>query len=440
MKKYIILILSIFIFLSINGFAQKKDSLKISLSVAVKKGLENNFGIRISQKDVQKAENNNSWGKAGLLPTVSLGANQINRYDNSASQFTDERNESYMNSLTPYLNVRMNIFSGFSVKISKQNLQQLQSLSEGNLQLTLENTVADIINAYNSVLLENEKLKVTEDLMKLSKDRYKYILLKKDLGLSVTYQVLQEKNSFLTDSSNYLSQLMNTQNAMREFSKVLGDKKITNYKLTDSLEVKDKNFDLAELENQMYDNNASLKIQSINNLILENNIKLSKSSLYPSLSLNAGADHTNSVIKYNSESSTSYVYDAYVNLSLLYTVFNGNNRNRAIANAKIDAEKSQLQIDELKMVLRNNLYNLYEMYNIRKQMLNVARENCIAASLNLEISKEKYQSGIINSFNFRDIQIVYMNAAFALSQSKYYMIMRYNDLLKITGKILEEYK
>ncbi len=420
--------------------AQNKDSLSISLSEAVQKGLENNFGIRISKKDLDVAKNNNSWGKAGLLPTVSVGANQANRYDNSASQYTDGRDDIYRNSLTPYLNLRMNLFSGFSVKISKQNLEHLQSLSEGNLQMTLENTIADIINSYNSVLLEDEKLKVTEDLMKLSKDRYNYMLMKKELGLSVTYQVLQEKNAFLTDSSNYLSQLMNTQNAMREFNKVLGDTEIMNYKLTDSLEVNNTDFILANLESQMYEHNATLQTQTISNQIAENNIKLAKSSLYPSLSLNAGADHTNSYLKYNSVSSTSYSYDAYVNAALSYTVFNGNNRKRAIANAKIDAEKSKLKTDELKMILRNNLYNLYEMYEIRKQMFKVAEENFKAAELNLEISQEKFKSGVINSFNYRDIQILYMNAAFALSQSKYYMIMRYNDLLKITGKISEAYQ
>jgi len=440
MKRIRISVTAIFILFTASGFAQNTDSLNLSLIEAVKKGLENNFGIRISEKDLDVAKNNNSWGKAGLLPTVSVGANQANRYDNSANQYTDGRDDVYMNSLTPYLNLRMNLFNGFFVKISKQNLEHLQSLSEGNLQMTLENTVADIINSYNSVLLENEKLKVTEDLMKLSKDRYTYMLMKRKLGLSVTYQVLQEKNAFLTDSSNYLSQLMNTQNAMREFNKVLGDTEITNYKLTDSLEVKNTEFILADLESQMYEHNATLKTQTVSNRIAENNIKLSKSSLYPSLSLNAGADHTNSFLKYNSVSSTSYSYDAYVNAALSYTVFNGNNRKRAIANAKIDAEKSKLKTDELKMILRNNLYNLYEMYEIRKQMHKVAEENFKAAELNLEISQEKFKSGIINSFNYRDIQILYMNAAFALSQSKYYMIMRYNDLLKITGKITEAYQ
>jgi len=439
MKKTALVISFIFLLFT-TEFAQTKDFVSISLKEAVSKGLENNFGIRISAKDLTVAKNNDSWGKAGLYPNVSVGANQINRYDNSPSKLTDGRDDSYMNSLTPYLNVRMNLFNGFSVKITKENLDKLKSLSEGNLRLTLENTVADIINAYNSVLLGDEKLKVTEDLMKLSKDRYTYMLMKKDLGLSVTYQVLQEKNSFLTDSSNYLLQLMNKENAVRELSKVLGDTQIFDYELTDSLKVIDTDFNLADLETQMYRNNASLNIQETNNQIIENNIKTAKSSLYPSLSLNIGTEQTNSLLNYNSQSSHSYSYDAYANLALSYSVFNGNNRKRAIANAKIDAEKSQLKIDELKMILRNNLYNLYEMYNIRKQMLNVARENFKAASLNLEISKEKFQSGIINSFNYRDIQIVYMNAAFALSQSKYYLNLRYNDLLKITGNILEDYQ
>lgn len=440
MKKIVILILPILILSSFKIYAQEKDSLSISMKEAVQKGLENNFGIRISEKDLEKAKNNDSWGNAGLLPTVSLSANQINRFDNAESQYTGNREDTYLNSLSPALNVRMNLFSGFSVKISKENLKHLKSLSEGNLQLTVENTIANIINAYNSVLLENEKLKVTNDLMKLSKDRYDYMLMKKELGLSVSYDVLQVKNAFLTDSSNYLLQLMTKESKMREFNKVLGDTKIFDYQLTDSLSTEEVNFALGDLESQMYQDNATLKTQSINNQIIENNIKLAKSSLYPSLSLNAGADQSNSIYTVQSASTTSYSYGAYANLALSYSIFNGNNRKRAIDNAKIDAEKAQLNYDELKMVLRNNLYNLFEMYGIRKQLLKVAEENFKAASINLEISKEKYQSGIINSFNYRDIQIVYMNAAFALSQSKYNLIMTFNDLLKITGKITAEYK
>jgi len=424
-----------FILNSVKSYAQENDSLTISLKEAVQKGLKNNFGIRISKKDTEKANNNDTWGKAGIFPIISLNANQINHINNTAGSGEN----AYINSLSPNLNIKLNLFNGFSAILSKQNSEYLKLLSEGNLKLTLENTVAEIVNAYNLVLLEEEKLKVTENLMKLSKDRYKYILIKKDLGLSVRYQVLQEKNSFLTDSLNFLSQLMNKQNAMRELGKVLGDTEIINYKLTDRLGIKNKKFNLADLETQMFRNNANLKTQIISNRIYENNIKSARSTLYPSLSLNAGIAQTNSFPMLNSVAPTYYSQNAYADLTLSYIIFNGNNRKRAVENAKIDTEKSELKTEELKMILRNNLHNLYEMYEIRKQMYKVAEENFKAASLNMEISKEKFRVGIINSFNIRDIQIIYMNTAFALSQSKYYMLTRYNDILKITGKILEAY-
>ncbi len=438
-KKIITAILSVLIIYP-NSFAQQNDSLKLSLKDAVQKTLEHNFGILLSQKDLEKAEQNDSWGKAGLYPLISAGAGQNNRYDNIESLYTNGRDESYKSSLTPYINIQMNLFKGFSVKITKENLEHLKSVSESKLRLTAENTLTQLINAYNAVLLENEKLKVTEYLMQLSKDRYKYELIRQKLGLSVSYKVLQEKNAFLTDSSNYLSQLMNTRSAMRELGKIMGDKEINDYMLTDSLRIKQTDFDLADLENKMYENNTDLKILLTDKQIKENNVKLAKSSLYPSLSLNAGADHTNSYLKYNSVSSTSYSYDAYAGLSLSYNIFNGNNRKRNINEAKIDAEKSQIQTEELKTVLRNNLYNLYEMYQTRKQLLKVAEENFKAASLNLEISKDKFRTGVINSFNFRDIQKVYLNSAFALSQAKYYLIMTYNDLLRISGQIYEAYQ
>jgi len=100
-KHIFILFFSLLFLNSFKTQAQETDSLNLSLKQAVQKGLENNFGIRISKKDLNAAENNNSWGKAGLLPSVSVGANQTNRYDNSASQFSAGRDESYMNSLTP---------------------------------------------------------------------------------------------------------------------------------------------------------------------------------------------------------------------------------------------------------------------------------------------------------------------------------------------------
>ncbi len=436
MKKLTIILF--IVFTSVFGFSQENDTINnLSLSDALSVGLKNNYQIRLSDKDVEIAENNNAIGKAGMLPNVSVGAQQGNRFDNSENTLTGGRDDITTISVSPYVNAQWMIFNGFSARITKRNFEKFLEMSKGNMQLTLENTIADIINAYYMVVLEKEKLKVTNQLMQLSKDRYDYVTVRQELGTAVTYDVLQVKNAFLSDSSNFLLQKINYDNSGRELNRVLGDTSYTTYTPTDSLAERTDIYELNDLQTQMLDKNSSLNTLKINQSILENNIRLAKSSMYPSLSLNTGSDYSSRRVKYNDLSaSNSYSWDLYANLSLSYTIFNGGNRKRNVANAKIEADKGSLQTEDLEITLQNTLYSLYEMYNIRIQLLTVARENLATAKLNLEISKDKFNAGSINSFNYRDVQIMYLNSAFSELQAKYNLIITHNDLMKISGNLV----
>jgi outer membrane protein len=440
MKKLFLIILTVLSAILVH--AQTDSIIEITLEDAVLKGLEQNYQILISQKDLEISTNNNTWGNAGRLPTVSLTANQMNIFSNSEQlDFTGQivRTDLVTNSITPAVSASMVLFNGFAIKYNKKNLEKYEELSELSLRMTLENTLTDIINAYYSVLLENEKLKVTKELMDLSRDRYEYFLLKQELGVAVTYDVLQLKNNFLTDSSSYLLQLMNTNTAVRELSKTLGDSDLNQYLPVDSFITQDTTYVLGDLESLMMENNSTLQMQYMNEHVIENSIKLAKSSMYPSLILSVGADHTNSMYgDLGEDKITTYSYGANAGLTLSYTIFNGFNRRRQIDNAKIEADKLQLQIEELEMVMKNNLFTLWQFYENRKQLLRVAEENYVAAKLNLDISKEKFDVGAINSFNYRDIQVAYLNTAFALIQAKYNLISTHTDLKKITGSLLNE--
>ncbi len=437
MKKVILIVLTVAF--SIISNAQNDSIIQISLDDAIVKALENNYQILIGKKDLEVSKNNNSWGKAGRYPTVTIGASQSNIYNNSESQMTENRTDLISNSVRPNLNAQMVLFNGFAIKFNKKNLETYEQISETNLRMTLENTITDITNAYYSVILENEKLKVVETLMNLSKDRYEYIKLKKDLGVAVTYDVLQFKNNFLTDSANYLMQNMKTETAKRELSKTLGDNNISNYQPIGDFVINDTTYSLGDLETMMFQNNSVLKAQYLNAKVIENSIKLAKSSLYPSLTIAAGGDYTDSRTEIIDPSniSNSYSYGAYANLNLSYTIFNGNNRKRSINNAKIEAEKLQLKTEELEMIMRNNLYTIWQLYENRKQLVKVAEENFKAAKLNLDIASEKFNSGAINSFNYRDIQMMYLNTTYSFLQAKYNLILTDNDLKKMAGSLIK---
>jgi outer membrane protein TolC len=84
------------------------------------------------------------------------------------------------------------------------------------------------------------------------------------------------------------------------------------------------------------------------------------------------------------------------------------------------------------------LFNEYDLYNVRKTLLNVAIENLDAAELNLKIAEEKFRTGAINSFNYRDIQLIYLNAALQRLRAVYNLIDSSTNLTRLIGGFVEE--
>jgi len=415
---------------------------KLSLSDAIALGLKNNYQIRISKLDIEIAANDNSWGTVGRFPSIDFGISQMNRYDNHLSGATvgGGSGDYATNNVVPSLTMNWILFDGFAVKMSKKNLEALQGFSEGNASIIIENTIQAIILAYYKSLLDYEALEVLIKVMKLSRDRYDYVMLKKDLGSAVTFDLLQAKNSYLSDSSNYILQKLNHENSLRNLNLLLAEDASVKFELTETFDVELRDYDLGELLSKILVDNKTLKNQYINQTILKNNIKLQKGGLYPSVSLRAGTDYYGNRIKYSGESpNKSSSLDYYANFVLSFNIFNGGNTRSAIKNAMIDNDIGLLQIDEMKHSLSNQLTNVYEMYNVRKQLLLVAEASIESANLNLQIADQKFKSGTINSFNYRDIQLIYLNAASRKLQSIYDLIDTHTELMRLTGSVISEY-
>jgi len=446
MKHIIIILISI---LPFSTFAQQDsvvanaEQKEITLSDAIKTALERNYKVKISKKNLEIAEINNSWGRAGRYPVVTASVTNGNRYDNGEpTTGTDGRTETSSISLSPAITANWILFNGFNVRYTKKNLEEYRNISDDNLKLQLENTIYQTILGYYDILLQKEKLNTVTEIMVLSKDRYEYVKVRKELGSAVTFDVLQVKDAFLSDSSNYILQKLNLDNSIRNFNKLLADTVYISYTPTDTFDTELIDLNYKELKDKMLENNKTLNIQNINQKILKNNISIQRSSLYPSLSLNAGINNNNlrnKMINPDAGTMNSQTYGTYANLTLSYTIFNGWNRKKNIQNSIIEEEIGQMNIEDLKLSLNNQLLSMIELFNARKQLYKVADENVKSAKLNLEIAKDKFSSGAINSFNYRDIQLSYINASFKKLEAIYLLIGSKNDLLKLTGKIISKY-
>ena len=126
------------------------------------------------------------------------------------------------------------------------------------------------------------------------------------------------------------------------------------------------------------------------------------------------------------------------NFSLSFNVFNGGRVKRAIQSADIQTKINGLQITELKQTLNRDLIRAHELYEMRKKVYALNTESASVALKNLEIAQEKYDRGIINSFNFRDINITYLNTGIASLGSLYNLVDAKTDLIRLTGGLLQE--
>ncbi|MBN1116105.1 MAG: TolC family protein [Bacteroidales bacterium] len=416
----------------VNGNSQEQ----LSLSDAIQIGLKNNYDLQITRNKEKISDINNTWGNTSIMP--SLDFSLTGRENLNINSNEDYRTQT----IKPDLNLSWVLFDGFSAVISKQKFEELEKQSQGNTAIMVELTIQDIILAYNNCLLQKDLLLVYKELAALSEDRYNRSIYSKELGVGTTYEGLQAKTSWLEDQANFLQQKNNYENSVRTLNFILSVEDNSNWDFISELTTETPDYNIDDLSAKLMHSNSNLKNQYIYQTILAKETELARSNYYPSVRLGTGLSNTDMGNFYSGTSAdiTQNFSDVYVGLTLSWNIFNGGTRQRSIQIAKINEESAQVQTGQMEHSLKNQLLQLYSNYNVNKTLFDLAKEKEVTAKLNLDLSADKLKNGTINSFNYRDVQIQYMNAAISKMKAIYNLISSNTDLLRITGGILEEYE
>tara|TARA_Y200000002_G_C22685869_1_gene665979 strand:+ start:3831 stop:5147 length:1317 start_codon:yes stop_codon:yes gene_type:complete len=429
----------ILLFLSFQSISQ--DSL--SLSKAIEIGLEKNYDIRLTLKNVEINTLLNDWGEAGRLPQLTINLGQNN-------SLSDQRKNPI--SFAPYLfqstdlssNAALNwtLFNGFGIKANKIKLEQLQLQSENTATLAIENTIHGIILAYYQAKMQLEQLSLLNNIVQLSYEKYSQQQIKSNIGIGVKFDLLQYESNLYTDSTNIVLQQLSLNNAIRNLNLIMGEDVEKKWFLTSKIkpELNNKNFSV--LKKEMLSNNTNIKNQYINIALTQQDISLAKSQFYPIINFNAGLNTSfgqlstkdvNAPIGNAASRNLNY----YGNFTLNFKLYDGGKVKRGIKALEIQNEVDQLQMAQMTNQLIFELKNVYELYQTRTKIFELTKKAFVVSQSNLEIAKLKEQSGLINSFNFRDIEMAYLSAGVALYQASYDLLESNATLLKMTGKIIQ---
>lgn len=415
---------------------------ELSLAGAVQIALSNNFDIRIAHENYKLAAISNTWGEAGRYPVVNLTGGQNNNISDQ-SQNPTSFIQDLLRSTTVNAGADMNwvLFNGFRVNATKHRLEQLQYQSAGNEAVVVENTIVAVILGYYNCKLQRDKLNLLRAVLDFSKERYNYNEERQKIGIASSFDLLQFKNAVLTDSSALLLQELACKNAVRNLNLLLGVENVdTDYNFTDELLTAEESFEYERLRAKMENSNLNLKNQFISMEIFKHDVQLAKATMYPVVSFNSGASYSNATYKIGDFPSVGgMTLNYFAGLSLNFKLYEGGKVRRALQSIKVQEELTSLNLDKLKQDLNGQLSNYFDLFEIRSKILKLNKEALKLSKETLDITRERYHMGLINSFNVRDVQMVFLNSGIATLDATYNLLEARLQLVKLTGGIISEY-
>ncbi len=445
MKKSFFFIINFFFCLSL--FAQER----LSLAQAIEIGIQNNYQIEIAKQNLQVANNNNDWGAAGRYPRLDFNINSANGYRNAKAPGFLLEQSALSVGITPSIDATWTIYDGKRVKITKRQLEEIENQSSRGISIATENTVQSIILAYNRALIQAEQLTTLREVLSLSRDRIEYQNVRKEFGQAGKFDLLQTQDAYLNDSTNILIQENNLETAFRDLNLAMGQDDLSKtYQLTDGLNYEPKVYQLAQLEQSLFANNQNLQSLMINRELANINTQFQESFKKPTINLGSGLvyDLTGTqgtqLIAFsdqppfeNENNGTNKTFNFYFNLQANYNIFDGGMRKRNVENAKVDELIAQLNINDLKRTLSNQLQNALANYNNQLRLVNLTENLIENAKENLVIGEERFKGGLITSFDYRSIQLAFVNA----SQSRLNAIFNLKntevELMRLTGDLIK---
>lgn len=460
MKPIQLLSLALLLFLGLSVKAQTEP---MTLLECVSMAVEKNISVKQSKLSVDDAEIGKSDARGNFYPTINAQANHtwnvglnqdITRgvLENKTTQYT---------SFGVSLNV--DLYGG------ERNLNQLHraNLSILASQYQLEDMKDDIrlmvANAYLQILFNIENLEVQESQLEITRKDVERTEKMIETGIMVKYDLLELEATLATQEQAVIQAQNNLRLSRINLAQML---LITDYENFDVVTIDvdvpfgqilfQKPKDIFE---KALTHRNDIKLSTINIAIAEKEVELAKGSLQPSMSAFYGyntrvsyadrvmgnGEFTDVPIGFVSSTKepvlrsvegTNLVshlpfgeqFDLNAGhnfgLRLNIPIFNGNTARNNVERTKVNLLRSQNQLEQEKLNLENAVNQAFNdakgafKFYEATQKTEVARQKAYQDAIN------RYEAGVMNTFDFNQIKQRYETATSDVVRAKYDYIFK----------------
>ena len=428
---FIVLLLGLLFSQEIN--AQNNLSLKEAVTIAI----QNSYDIKLVENAASIAKNNNNYGVAGGLPTVTANGTNNNTLTTINQTFPDaSRNTTRSgvdgSTLNGGLTATMILFNGYRIAATKDRLESIQKQTEAVLQTQMLNTSSTVMQQYYNVIRQVAFLKTIEKSIEASEQRVAIVKTRQEIGVANQADLLQSSldlNALLQAKQNQLLVLDQVKADLFNSMVVPAN---SNYVFTDSIQV-DQKMILSDVESKM---KAHPLLQSAQQLINVNQFleKETKALMYPTLRANSG-------FNYNSNKSTAGFillnesYGPFLGFNLSIPIYAGSTSKRAYKNAQINTVSAKIQYDNTAQDLSTELFKTYQNYQNSLKQTPVEIENYKMSDALLTLVMERFKLGEATIVDVKQAQQSFETAGFRLTSLQFSAKIAEIELKRLSNQL-----
>lgn len=414
---------------------QKKWTLEECVSYAV----ENNLTVEQYELDLENVKIDEKDALGGLLPSLNASTSASSNTGFSINPTNNLPTNSTAFNVNASLSAGITLFDGLR-NIKRLNRAKLSALSS---QYRLDNLKDDIrlnvANAYLQILSNKEALKVAkaqyavtvQDLKRTKELVESGVVAKGDL-LEIEATAANQEQQIVNNESLVLISRINLAQLLQ----------ITDY---ENFDVADETFEIppSEVLNntpktifaKALEFRNDIKFSKSNVELAEKDLEIAKGAYAPTLSgfLQYGTRYSdvtaipdsNGVPYTPGFKDQLWIFDGIsYGAQLNIPIFNGWSTRNNVSRSKISLEKSKLQFEQDKLDLETTINQAYVDVTTFYKAYEAAEKTLEARRLAYDYARERFDVGLMNSFDYSQAQSRVDNAEADVVRSKYAYIFR----------------
>ena len=408
-----------------NHFNDANEKQKLSLSQFKNMVMDYSMQIKMSQEQINAAENKFKATRTGYYPSLSATAD-ANYMTNLPFDIPGMNLKNYTYGAA--LLLQQNIYAGHAVKNKTEVARIEHNIAKVGKELTAENVLYGAEITYVTLAASEKQFVITTQYIEIIQNLYRIVKERFDDGLISKTDLLMVETRLNEANLQQLAAQKLYRVSMQNLNNMVGQSQTVNYQIVDTIGSPNNFPRMASIEFAL-ENRHDYEISNLKIDLAKRNERLVKSKFNPQIvggvsgnwgtgSMNLGGD----------DKLYGVVY-----ASLRTPIFNWLERKKTLGAAKAASQSQVFALEDNKNVITSEFQNAITSLEQSFKQAEIAQKNLEIAQENLELNTYSYNEGRLPILDVLSAQLSWIQSFTASVNSNFHYKVAYADYRKSIG-------